>query len=180
MATQVILTGTGGALEGQEFAVAGQDEVVIGRPSLCSLRRDEPTVSRRHCLRDLAGEWAWVRDLGSPHGTFVNGQDIGGNHRHAESGGPALGGFQRLRDGDELRLGDQAVRVGVSVTDPPEGQRRASRNCAWRPVEGPPGSPFDLARRVRRAVVAKGSTGPGRILAAHRPTPAGQPRRLGK
>jgi serine/threonine-protein kinase len=122
MVTQVILTGTGGVLEGEEFPFAGQEEVVIGRSHQCSLRLDDPLVSRRHCLLDVGGEWAWVRDLGSLNGTFVNGQDIGRHLRHAETGAPVAGGFKRLHDGDELRLGDQAFRVGVSVTDSSEGE----------------------------------------------------------
>jgi len=120
MATQVILTGTGGALEGQEFAFAGQDEVVIGRSSQCSLHLDDPTVSRRHCLLDVGGEWPWVRDLGSLNGTFINGQDIGRHLRHAHTGEPIVGGFKLLHDGDELRLGNQAFRVGVRVTNSSE------------------------------------------------------------
>jgi eukaryotic-like serine/threonine-protein kinase len=113
MTMQVILTGTEGGLRGREFAFAGQEEVVIGRSAVCSLRLDDQSVSRRHCLLDVAGEWAWVRDLGSLNGTFVNGQDIGRHLWHAETGEPAVGGFKRLRDGDELRLGSHAFRVEV-------------------------------------------------------------------
>jgi pSer/pThr/pTyr-binding forkhead associated (FHA) protein len=118
MATHVILTGTGGALEGQEFTFAGQEEVVIGRSVLCSLRLDDPTVSRQHCQLDVAGQWAWVRDLGSLNGTFVNGQDVGRHLWDADKDEPVVGGYKLLREGDELRLGAQAFRVGVTVTDP--------------------------------------------------------------
>ena len=123
MITRVILTATEGVLEGQEFAFAGQEEeVVIGRSVSCSLRLDDSAVSRRHCLLDVGGEWAWVRDLGSLNGTFVNGQDIGRHLRDAETGAPAAGGFKRLRDGDELRLGDHTFRVGVRTADPSEDE----------------------------------------------------------
>src|SRR4051794_8489424 len=110
MATHVVLTGTGGALGGREFSFAGLEEVVIGRSARCELRLDDPTVSRRHCLLDVAGRWAWVRDLGSLNGTFVNGQDIGSHLRDAGTGEPAVGGFKLLRNGDDLRLGDLAFR----------------------------------------------------------------------
>jgi pSer/pThr/pTyr-binding forkhead associated (FHA) protein len=120
MTMQVILTCTEGDLRGQKFAFAGQEEVVIGRSALCSLRLDDPSVSRRHCLLDVAGEWAWVRDLGSRNGTFVNGQDIGRHRWHAETDEPAVGGFKRLRDGDELRLGLHAFRVGVTTVNTSE------------------------------------------------------------
>jgi pSer/pThr/pTyr-binding forkhead associated (FHA) protein len=117
MATRVILTEMEGASKGQEFTFAGEDEVVIGRSSACSLRLDDAAVSRRHCLLDLGGDWAWVRDLGSRNGTFVNGQMIG---RRPDRGGkdtPAPGGFRRLREGDELRLGEHAFRVSVERAD---------------------------------------------------------------
>jgi pSer/pThr/pTyr-binding forkhead associated (FHA) protein len=117
MATQVVLTRAGGALQGQEFTIAGQEEAVIGRSGRCLFRLDDPTVSRRHCLLDVGGEWAWVRDLGSLNGTFVNGQDIGRHLRHAQTGEPVVGGFKRLHDGDELRLGDLAFRVRVCATN---------------------------------------------------------------
>jgi eukaryotic-like serine/threonine-protein kinase len=118
MTTQVILTVTEGPLEGQEFTIAGQEEVVVGRSSLCSLRLDDPAVSRRHCLLDVGGEWPWVKDLGSLNGTFVNDQDIGRHVLDAETGAGTPGGFKRLHDGDELRLGVHAFRVGVVTADP--------------------------------------------------------------
>ena len=59
-----------------------------------------------------------MRDLGSLNGTFVNGQDIGRHLWDADSDEPVVGGFKLLREGDELRLGAQAFRVGVTVTDP--------------------------------------------------------------
>jgi pSer/pThr/pTyr-binding forkhead associated (FHA) protein len=122
MATQVILTGIEGPLEGQEFVFAGQDEVMIGRAAQCSLRLDDPTISRRHCLLDIGGKWAWVRDLGSLNGTFVNGQDIRPLLQLLNTAEPVVGGFKRLCDGDELRLGDLAFRVAVAFPDEAEGE----------------------------------------------------------
>jgi eukaryotic-like serine/threonine-protein kinase len=122
MAMQVILTATEGALEGQEFVLAGQEEVVIGRSSACSLRLDDSAVSRQHCHLDIGGEWVWVKDLGSLNGTFVNGQDIGRHLWDAETGAPAVGGFKRLHDGDELRLGVHTFRVGVVTAEPAENE----------------------------------------------------------
>jgi pSer/pThr/pTyr-binding forkhead associated (FHA) protein len=130
MATQVILTGMEGALQGRQFAFAGQEEVVIGRSCLCLLQVDDPAVSRRHCLLDLSGEWAWVRDLGSLNGTFVNGQNIGSHLRHAETDRPTAGGFKRLREGDELRLAGHTFRVGVRAMDSPESERMGEPELA--------------------------------------------------
>ncbi len=131
MTMQVILTGTEGGLRGREFAFAGQEEAVIGRSALCSLRLDDPSVSRRHCLLDVAGEWAWVRDLGSLNGTFVNGQDIGRHLCHAETDEPAVGGFKRLRDGDELRIGLHAFRVAVRTVNTSEDKGTCVAASSW-------------------------------------------------
>jgi pSer/pThr/pTyr-binding forkhead associated (FHA) protein len=143
MAMQVTLTGMRPALEGQQFAFAGEDEVVIGRSWRCSLRLDDPKVSRRHCLLDVGGEWAWVRDLGSLNGTFVNGQDIGRHLRRAETDEPVVGGFKRLHDGDELRLGGHTFRVAVRATDSSEGERMGEPSAGQGSRGGNPG---DLAR----------------------------------
>ncbi len=53
------------------------DRVLIGRVDDADVRVETRAVSRRHAelVRDPAGRW-WVRDLGSRHGTFVNGKPI--------------------------------------------------------------------------------------------------------
>lgn len=48
--------------------------VEIGRGAAADVRIDDRWTSRRHCeLQDADGR-IWVRDLGSRHGTFVNGK----------------------------------------------------------------------------------------------------------
>jgi pSer/pThr/pTyr-binding forkhead associated (FHA) protein len=73
------------------------------------------TVSRQHCLIDLEGGSAWVQDLGSLNGTYVNGQKIGqpGNERQADAtwAAPAR---QELQDGDELRVSNTVFAVVLS------------------------------------------------------------------
>ena len=50
--------------------------IEIGRGASADLRIDDRWTSRRHCeLQDAAGRIV-VRDLGSRHGTFVNGQPV--------------------------------------------------------------------------------------------------------
>jgi DNA-binding winged helix-turn-helix (wHTH) protein len=70
---------------------------VIGRASELSLRVDQPGVSRRHALLRLERGRAWLSDLGSKNGTFVNGRP---------ASEPTL-----LRDEDEVRLGRHATVV---------------------------------------------------------------------
>src|SRR5262249_22545089 len=78
------------------------------RSKVCSLRLDDPTVSRRHCLIEVGADGAWVRDLESCNGTVVNAELL----RPAGRDGRAL---LRLHDGDKLRVGSQAFHVGVEV-----------------------------------------------------------------
>jgi pSer/pThr/pTyr-binding forkhead associated (FHA) protein len=49
----------------------------IGRARECDIRVATPTVSRHHA-EVAAGESGWTfRDLGSTHGSFVNGERVG-------------------------------------------------------------------------------------------------------
>ncbi|WP_425619358.1 FHA domain-containing protein [Anatilimnocola sp. NA78] len=48
----------------------------IGRGVDVSLRIDDRWISRRHCQLNVEGNELLVRDLGSRHGTYVNGQPI--------------------------------------------------------------------------------------------------------
>ncbi len=65
-------------------------ETVIGRSADCDLRVNDSRVSRRHCRLVLSGQMLTVTDLGSRHGTYVNGRRV----QHA-----------RLTEGDRLSMG---------------------------------------------------------------------------
>jgi sporulation-control protein spo0M len=59
-------------LEGQGARIfAGRD------PSACQLAHADPTLSRRHAEIWFADGQAFIRDLGSANGTWVNGQSLG-------------------------------------------------------------------------------------------------------
>jgi serine/threonine protein kinase len=74
--------------------------VLVGRGSDCDLQLPQASVSRKHALLVSGedGRW-WVHDLGSRMGTRVNGAKV------AKS---------RVRDGDEVALGDALCRVYLS------------------------------------------------------------------
>jgi serine phosphatase RsbU (regulator of sigma subunit)/pSer/pThr/pTyr-binding forkhead associated (FHA) protein len=86
MATLNIVTGVSA---GEKHPVLTR-ETLIGRHPDCQLILRDSTVSRRHAriTRDSAGYW--VDDVGSQHGTRVNGELIRGP--------------RQLRDGDEIQL----------------------------------------------------------------------------
>lgn len=76
-------------------------EWVLGRGEMCTPRlpEHELSVSRRHC-RVAARGAAWcVADLGSRHGTFVNGARLEPERE------------QRLAAGDKVRIGPWVLRV---------------------------------------------------------------------
>lgn len=101
----------------QDSLAAPRDIVVdqfpfdLGRGVDVSLRIDDRWLSRRHCRLELCGEELFVRDLGSRHGTFVNGQRV------TEC---------RLNPGDRLSIGlshfvveyirDDVVRASAALT----------------------------------------------------------------
>lgn len=69
---------------------------VLGRMPDCSIQLSGSKVSRRHALvHSMDGVQHWVVDLGSTNGVLVNG------HRIQQP--------QALRDGDEIRIGDNRL-----------------------------------------------------------------------
>jgi pSer/pThr/pTyr-binding forkhead associated (FHA) protein len=67
--------------------------VVVGRSSDCGVTLADQEVSRRHVRFETGEGIAYIRDLGSSNGTFLNGQ--------------------RVREAIEVRAGD-TVDVGVT------------------------------------------------------------------
>jgi pSer/pThr/pTyr-binding forkhead associated (FHA) protein len=63
---------------------------VLGRHPECEHRLVWGVVSRRHCEFTVRGGQVWVEDLGSRHGTRLNGEPVEG--------------LQPLRDWDRLHL----------------------------------------------------------------------------
>ena len=50
--------------------------ILIGRAAECQLRLSSLNVSRRHCLLRVSPTEAWVTDLHSSNGTYVNGKRL--------------------------------------------------------------------------------------------------------
>ena len=91
------------AADGHGFRVdlkRGGAPACIGRAAGNMVRLDDPSISRVHCSIALRGDGQLViSDLDSANGTFVNGQIV----NTAEA--------QKLEFGDDLQIGDVALRI---------------------------------------------------------------------
>jgi hypothetical protein len=103
----------------------------IGRSDRADISIDWDTqVSSAHTeLRQLAGDWVVIDDGMSRNGTFLNGERVVAR--------------RRLRDGDELRVGDTTLLFR-------EPGRRRSATVVPRLAERPP----ELTQAQRRVLVA--------------------------
>ena len=59
----------------------------LGRSSDRSLPLPDPQVSRDHALIDRDGDGYYLRDMGSRHGTYVNGMRVEGGSARLRSAG---------------------------------------------------------------------------------------------
>ncbi|WAL62703.1 protein kinase domain-containing protein [Thermocoleostomius sinensis] len=116
---KVVLAVTEGSLKGQEYEFGDRTTCVIGRAKDCNLQlpNDEyhKTISRYHCLLDINPPAIRIRDLGSLHGTYVNGQMIGRRLPNQTPEEVAQMNFPEhdLSTGDEIKLGKTVFRVRV-------------------------------------------------------------------
>jgi pSer/pThr/pTyr-binding forkhead associated (FHA) protein len=120
MDTTLTLHVVSGPLAGEDYSVTPDGSCVIGRSQDCGLTLPHtPTAlvaSRRHCRVEVTPAGAFVRDLGSRNGTFLNGARIG--RRPTDWGAldwSAEGTSLPLAHGDELRVGDTVFRVAIAA-----------------------------------------------------------------
>jgi WD40 repeat protein/serine/threonine protein kinase/pSer/pThr/pTyr-binding forkhead associated (FHA) protein len=125
--SKVILRVIAGSLQGQEVEFDDRTICIIGRAKDCHLQlpNDElhKTISRYHCLLDINPPAARIRDLGSLHGTYINGQMIGKRQRDQTPEEAAQMNFTEhdLASGDEIKLGQTifSVRLESRVREEP-------------------------------------------------------------
>ncbi|MGD9401548.1 MAG: ATP-binding protein [bacterium] len=64
--------------EGQQIhkVKASQDTYILGRHDSCDIMLEDKTISRKHARLEIKDDEAFVEDLGSRNGTYVNGQKV--------------------------------------------------------------------------------------------------------
>ncbi|MEV4845129.1 FHA domain-containing serine/threonine-protein kinase [Micromonospora matsumotoense] len=136
------------------YVFHGRTTVVVGRAADCGIRVDDGQrrVSRRQCQLDIDPPHVRIRDLGSRHGTHLNGRPVDGE-RH-------------LSAGDEVRIGRATLRVAL----PDDGTREAAAGpedtgatpagtTPTTPTTGTPGP--DRGRALPALVTAAADGAPG-------------------
>lgn len=98
---------------------------VIGRGEDCGIRLPSDDqhmgISRHHCVLEIDPPRAYVSDLGSLNGTYVNGVKIGpprdpSARPHKQERVKATTDVKtELQDGDQIHLGRAALSVSVEV-----------------------------------------------------------------
>jgi pSer/pThr/pTyr-binding forkhead associated (FHA) protein len=93
---RVVLEIQPGSVAARSVTIAAGSEVRVGRMAPAQVMVSDQTVSRQHFAVAFNGRSCWIRDLGSTHGTLVNGQAA----THAV-----------LHDGDLIQAGMTMFRV---------------------------------------------------------------------
>ena len=92
--TRPVLTVITGSASGQQFKVT-KGTAVIGRAPTVELRVEDDGLSRTHARIRAETNRAWVEDLGSRNGTFLNGMKITA--------------AVELHDGDKIQVGRSTI-----------------------------------------------------------------------
>lgn len=97
------------------------DTIKVGNLSSAALRIDHSSVGRMHAYIQRCGDEFFVSDLGSAHGTYLDGQRVN---------------KAKLITGSVLRIGevDLEVQIGDEVTEPvvtPEATTETEDSISW-------------------------------------------------
>jgi pSer/pThr/pTyr-binding forkhead associated (FHA) protein len=119
MPAKIVLTVTEGKLAGKQFTFDSRTACIIGRAKDCNIQipndRDHSRISRYHCLLDINPPDIRIRDFGSRHGTFINGECIGrrGENQTPQQGAKLNLGEYDLKNGDRIKLDNTSFTVEI-------------------------------------------------------------------
>lgn len=129
---KISLVVASGVHQGKPIAIPGT-QFLIGRDEGCHLRPASPAISKKHCLLLVRDDKAFVRDMESTNGTFVNDEQIAGE--------------RELANGDRLRVGPldfSVVLVPGSRADStplPDALKAVGKSGPQKPVPQPAPAP---------------------------------------
>jgi predicted component of type VI protein secretion system len=129
-----------GRWQGREIPV-GRFPFLVGRDPACHLRPATNLVSHRHCAITVRGQRAFVQDLRSTNGTFIDGAPAVGEHE--------------LPDGVRLDIGPLTFQVRIQQLRVPPPQPLAA------PEEEDAAASFFLEASETSGADQKGSTSDG-------------------
>jgi pSer/pThr/pTyr-binding forkhead associated (FHA) protein len=109
----------------RRYVFHGHERCIIGRAEDCDIRLpsddEHMGISRHHCVLEIDPPRAFISDLGSMNGTFVNGVKIGpprkvfDQTRRPELVKATADDKTELKDGDQVHLGRTALWASVEV-----------------------------------------------------------------
>jgi hypothetical protein len=118
MSGKITLTIVTGPKAGTTFIFEEHDILLLGREKDCQVcLPEDPQISRHHFILEVNPPQIRIRDLGSLHGTYINGQKYGGRGKYetpAEGAGRTSAQID-LHDGDEIRAGKTTFQVRVET-----------------------------------------------------------------
>ena len=107
MSGKVVIALTVGASQEKTFVFDTHDIFLFGRKDDChACLPDDQLVSRHHFVMEVNPPHACVRDLGSLHGTIINGVKYGGRQKHET---PEEGARRQYPGGQRGRLQSAAA-----------------------------------------------------------------------
>lgn len=130
------LVGLGpGPTTGRQLRLAREHQL-IGRAAACDIRLTDAQVAERHAVLTVRDGRTWVHDLGTPGGTFVNGQRIGGAPHPLRRGDVVVFGTVALRL--EAEPGSATGPVPESTGAPATGSATGLTGSTGRADRRPP------------------------------------------
>lgn len=101
-------------------------EIVFGRGEGCDIRNKQKTVSEKHCSMEPTPEGILIRDLGSEHGTYIDGERV--QEGILKAGRVLQIGAIKLRlIGEDLSVEEELQRVQKWSQKEQEARKRGIR-----------------------------------------------------